>query len=177
MQASNLGRSYRPGIALFSGTGGLRETHINNISAGLVSAPVTRSMLLAELWEKWSHWLVANRSLMGRWAVHVDQVAFALALEEIGEDVEFLPPQTNTVLHLLEAIETVYAFHLTTGHIPSFPTHFQPDRKLKSDGLHQGAVQAVERLNGCIHEAIEVILTLPSTCNHLDKFLNPNWKR
>jgi hypothetical protein len=35
----------------------------------------------------------------------------------------------------------------------------------------------LERLNNAIREAVEVIRTLPSTRDHLDKFLNPAWIR
>lgn len=178
LSASGLGRQYRPGIALCkSPLNGMRETHINNISAGIIVAPAQRSEDFARLWKKWALWLIENRSLLGNWAIHVDQVAFALVMEELGEDVEFLPPQTNTILHILDEIASVWAFHLTTGHIPSFPERFNVNRTLNSEGLDEGIEDAVNRLNNCILEAIEVIQQLPSTREHTDKFLNPKWIR
>jgi hypothetical protein len=93
------------------------------------------------------------------------------------EDVEFLPPQVNTILHLLGEISTCYAVHLTTGHIPAFPQMFNVDRTMVTNGLQDGVRAALERLNNAIREAVEVIRTLPSTRDHLDKFLNPAWIR
>lgn len=177
LSACGLERPYRPGMALFTGIEGIRETHINNISAGIVVAPRARAHALAQIWRKWAVWLVRNRHLLERWAVHVDQVGFALAMEELGEDVEHLSPHVNTVLHLLGEISTCYALHLTTGHIPQFPKLFSADRTLVVDGLAEGVRAALSRLNGLIPEAIEVIASLPSTRAHLDKFLNPAWVR
>jgi hypothetical protein len=177
LAASGLDRPYRPGVALFKGGEGLRETHINNISAGIVVAPSERAAELAEKWRKWAAWLVKNRGLLEAWGVHVDQVAFALAMEELDEDVEFLPPQINVILHLLGEISTCYALHLTTGHLPAFPHLLNADRTLATDGLAEGVRARLDGLNDGILEAVEVIRALPSTRDHLDKFLNPAWRR
>jgi hypothetical protein len=177
LAASGLNRPYRPSVALFNGGHGLRETHINNISAGIVAAPSARAAELATQWRQWATWLVQNRGLLEGWAVHVDQVAFALAMEAMQEDVEFLPPQVNTILHMLGEISTCYALHLTTGHIPAFPQMFNADRTMVTNGLQDGVRAGLERLNNAIPEAVEVIRTLPSTRDHLDKFLNPAWIR
>jgi hypothetical protein len=98
-------------------------------------------------------------------------------MEELEEDVEHLCPHVNTVLHLLGEISTCYAVHLTTGHIPQFPKLFNADRTLVSYGLTEGVRAGLSRLNQRIAEAVEVIAALPSTRNHLDKFLNPSWLR
>ena len=177
LAASQLGRPYRPGIALFKGEHSLRETHINNISGGLIVAPAEKCARFGTTWRKWAEWLLQNRGLLSKWTAHVDQVAFALTMEDLKEDVEFLPPQTNAVLHLLEEITSVCAFHLTTGHIPDFPRRFNSDGTLRKEGLNEGVARAVDRLNDCITEARDIIRTLPSTRNHLDKFLNPMWRR
>jgi hypothetical protein len=174
---TGLGRPYRPGLALFPGQGGLRETHVNNISAGVVYAPPGRAQDFAGRWLHWARWLVENRDMMEAWHVHVDQMAFALALEEKGEDVDFLPAQMNTVLHLFDQIETPLAFHLTTGHVPAFASRFLPDHTLSLDGLNQGLAERVNRLNQCIGDAVTIAAGLPSTRDHLDKFLNPAWRR
>jgi hypothetical protein len=177
LAACGLNRPYRPGMALFKGSGGIRETHINNISAGIVIAPRDRARVLAEKWRKWATWLVNNRAILEEWSVYVDQVGFAMAMEELCEDVELLPPHMNTVLHLLDEISTCYALHLTTGHVPQFPQMFNTDRTLVTDGLAEGVKAGLKRLNQHIPEAVEIISALPSTRNHLDKFLNPVWLR
>jgi hypothetical protein len=177
LSACGLDRPYRPGLTLFKGSEGVRETHINNISAGIVIAPRDRGRVLAESWRKWATWVVRNRHLLEVWAVHVDQVGFALAMEELQEDVEHLCPHVNTILPLLEEISTCYAVHLTTGHIPHFPRRFNPDRTLVLSGLAEDVRAGLSRLNQRIVEAVEVIAALPSTRGHLDKFLNPAWVR
>jgi hypothetical protein len=98
-------------------------------------------------------------------------------MEELREDVEFLPPQVNTVLHILPEIASVRAFHLTPGHIPQYPQRFNSDKTMNADGLEPGVSQAIGRLNDCIREAVTTIASLPSTKDHLDKFLNPQWRR
>jgi hypothetical protein len=177
LAATGLPRPFRPGIALYPGVDGLRETHINNINGGCIAAPSDRAQLLGSAWRRWADWLVARRALLDRWPGHVDQVAFALALEELGEDVEHLPPQANTILHSLQDYATSYAFHLSSGHIPDFPRRFHEDRTLRTDDLAPGMRDAVARLNDCIRDAARVIKSLPSTRDHLDKFLNPAWVR
>jgi hypothetical protein len=177
LAATGLRRPYRPGIALHKGGNGMRETHINNISGGVIAAPTFQCKRFGQIWLKWANWLMANRSLMSSWAIHLDQVGFALAMEEIGEDVEFLPPQINTVLHSLGELATVYAFHLSSGHVPSFQERFNPDRTLNTSGVHENVALSIERLNECIRDAIRENLKLPSTKEHLDKFLNPQWAR
>jgi hypothetical protein len=174
---SGLGKPYRPGIALIKGSEGLRETHINNISAGIVAAPSSRARALAECWHQWAVWLAERKDLLEIWAVHLDQVAFALAMEDLGEDVEFLPPQVNTVLELLNEISSCYALHLTTGHIPLFPQLFHPDRTLVPDNFNEGIRIHLDNLNLAIRKAVSVISSLPSTRGHLDKFMNPAYLR
>jgi hypothetical protein len=114
---------------------------------------------------------------LGQYSGHIDQIAFALAMEELGEDVEFLPPQVNTILHILPEIDTLYALHLTTGHIPDFADRFSADRQLLAEGLSDTVAAAIERLNFVIRLAVKVIEVLPATRDHLEKFLNPRWRR
>jgi hypothetical protein len=177
LAASGLGRPYRPSMAVCKGLSGHRETHINNICGSIVLVPSRCSDDVAQVWRRWALWLTNNRHLLDRWRVHVDQVAFALTMEELGEDVDFLPPQVNTILHILSEVEKPFAFHLSTGHIPKFPERFNVDKTLSREGLSQGAATAVGRLNDCITEAVEIIRRLPSTKDHLEKFLNPSWTR
>ena len=177
LTASGMDRMYRPGLALFPGWHSSRETFINNISGGVVGLPSRCRQRFALSWIEWAKWLVAHREMLREGAGHVDQVAFALACEELREDVEFLPPQLNAILHLFEEISTVYAFHLSTGHIPEFPSRFNPDRTLGKEGLSAGVVQAVDRLNLCIREAVDDIAALPSLHGCMEKFLNPGYDR
>jgi hypothetical protein len=104
-------------------------------------------------------------------------VAFCLAAEDIQEDVEFLPAQVNTILQSLDEIATVYAFHLTSGHIPNYPHLFNADKTMKAFGFSQGVNDALDMLNDCIGAAVRDILLLSATRDHLANFLNPQWRR
>ena len=177
LAASGMGRGYRPGTALFRGGHGSRETLLNNVSAGVVALPSRCRRRFARCWIEWAKWLVEHREMLREGGGHVDQVAFALACEEMREDVEFLPPQINTVLHLLEDVSSIYAFHLSSGHVPQFPSRFNADRTLRREGLSAGAARAVDRLNLCIGEAVDDIAALPSVRGCMEKFLNPRYDR
>ena len=177
LAASGMGREYRPGLALFPGGHGSRETLLNNPSAGVIGLPARCRKRFARSWLEWAKWLAERREMLREGADHVDQVAFALACEEVAEDVEFLPPQLNAVLHLIEEISTVCAFHLSSGHVPQFPSRFDADRTLRKEGLSAGASRAADRLNLCIREAVDAIAGLPSMNGCLAKFLNPEYDR
>jgi len=121
---TKLDRPYRPGFSLFGGRGEMRETHINNISSAFVAAPAARSHDLAGYWKTWALWLAENPGLLAGAPLLAGQVAFALAMEETGEDVEFLPQQAAAILQSLTQIETPYALYLPAGHLPRALSRF-----------------------------------------------------
>ena len=168
---------YKPGVSLMEGAGGHRETYLNNISAGIVCMPSAQAASFAPLWLEKVRWLIENRALLGPSAIHVDQVGFALAMAERNEQVLFFPPQTNIILHMLPSLDTAYAFHLTTGHIPHFPSRFLAKGLLSDDGVSPRMKLAISVLNESIAHAREEILRLPSTLANIDMFLNPKWQR
>lgn len=166
LEFSGLPVAYRPGVSLLPGRNGMRETHINNISAGIVALTSAGASEFARAWVHWAKWLVANRGLLADWAAHVDQVAFALACEQLESDVEFLPPQSNLILEMLPLVETAYALHVTGAHIGYFARRFNADRTLSKEGLQPGVIEAVERFNTCVVEAAREVSRLPSTRDH-----------
>jgi hypothetical protein len=157
---------------------GLRETFVNNISAGFVVAPARKARRLAKVWIKWARWLALNKSLMGQYAVHVDQISFALAMEELGVDVEHLPATLNTILHLLPQVERPVALHLSSGHMPIFPQAFDERGRLVA-GCFAGFAcpKVIDRFNSMIDNARAVIKEMPSLACHAEKLLNPGWIR
>lgn len=177
LETAGLGHAYRPGVSLMPNSSGGRETYRNNISAGVVGMPAAGAIGFASLWLEKARWLVDHRALLGAWGIHVDQVGFALAMAERGEEVSFLPPQMNMVLHMLTQLDAVYAFHLTSGHIPWFPSRFLPSGELSDEGVSPPMKLSLSVLNACIAHAREEILRLPSTRGHIEMFLNPAWKR
>jgi hypothetical protein len=174
---AGLAHAYKPGVSLMEGSGGHRETYLNNISAGIVCMPSATAASFAPMWLEKAQWLIENRQLLGPWAIHVDQVGFALAMAERDEQVLFFPPQTNIILHMLPSLDTAYAFHLTTGHIPQFPSRFLAKSLLSDDGVSSPMKEAIGVLNESITHAREEILRLPTTMAHIDMFLNPAWHR
>lgn len=169
--------AYKPGVSLLEGAGGHRETYLNNISAGIVCMSTSKAASFAPMWLEKAQWLVENRGLLGPWAIHVDQVGFALAMAARDEQVRFLPPQTNIILHMLTALDSAYAFHLTTGHVPRFPSRFLANGLLSDDGVSPPMQSAIGVLNESISRAREEILRLPTTVANIEMFLNPEWKR
>ena len=167
LKRAGLKRPYRPGLSILPGRNQMRETHLNNINAGIIALATEFAAEFASSWKLWAKWLVNNRDLLGEWAVHVDQVAFSLACEDLKFDVEFLPPQANLMLELMPMVEVAYALHVTGAHIGQFASRFNADRTLSKEGLQEGVVGAVGRFNACVVEAAREILKLPSTREHL----------
>jgi len=174
---AGLEHAYKPGVSLMGGSSGHRETYLNNISAGIVCMPSATAASFAPTWLAKVRWLIENRGLLGPWAIHVDQVGFALAMAERNEQVLFFPPQTNIILHMLQTLDTAYAFHLTTGHIPHFSSRFLADGLLSDDGVSAPMKMAIGVLNESIAHAREEILRLPTTLASIEMFLNPAWRR
>lgn len=177
-EACGMDIPFRPGVSLYrSSQHGGRESHINNVSAGLVGVPRAKSRAFAAAWKRWAQWLTDRQALMDRWSFHTAQISFCLAVEEFGEDVEFLPPQANTILQSLEEIDTVIALHLTPGHIPAFPHLFNADRTMNATGFSPGVVAAIDTLNESIEDAVRDLSSMAVTRDHFEYFLNPRWIR
>ena len=177
VREAGLPNAARPGISLFGGPGGWRETHINNMSAGIVCIPSAIRRRIAERWLHWARWLLEHRQMLQSWSVHVDQVALCLAMEEAGEDIEFLPPQTNAVLNLLATVSNVYAFHITSAHIPQYRRAFRRDKTLKAGFFGKAVGIPMEKLNDAIREAVDVAQRFEETRDFLPNFHNPAWRR
>ncbi|WP_375210427.1 class I SAM-dependent methyltransferase [Hyphomonas jannaschiana] len=166
-------RPYRPGFSPFPGPGGMRETHINNISSAMIAVPATRCRELADTWKKWALWLNEKADLLANPALFADKASFALAMEDLGEDVDFLPLQAGAILPSLLNIETPYALHIPAAHVPRTPNRFNENKTLRKFKLRPGAAEAIQDLNACIREAVREIRELPSARKALDVFLNP----
>lgn len=167
----------RPGVSLFSGPGGQRETHINNPSGGMVCIPSAARRGIAQRWLHWAQWLSDRSDLLQRWSIHVDQVALCLAMEEAGEDIEFLPPQCNAVLELLAKVSHVYAFHITPGHVPQYRRAFRSNKTLKPAYFGDRLNASMAKLNEAIVEAVETARRFEETRDFLPHFHDSSWRR
>lgn len=166
----------RPGMSLFSGPGGRRETHINNPSGGIVCIPSISRRRTAERWLHWAQWLVDRSDLLQRWRIHVDQVALCLTMEEAGEDIEFLPAHCNAVLDLLAEVSHVYAFHITPGHISRYRRAFKKNKTLKPAFFGHRINGSMARLNDAIVEAVTTARQFEETRDFLPHFHSPGWR-
>ena len=50
-------------------------------------------------WTRWARWSIEHLELFGAWSIHVDQVAFALAVAEQSFPIEELPREFNSPTH------------------------------------------------------------------------------
>lgn len=177
-QAAGLPTPVREGVSLFpSEIDGLRDTCINNVSGGVLMCPSHMADELAERWRYWAAWLIRHRGLMDRWKIHVDQVGVAMAAEEMGRDIDFLPPQLNAVLALLDHVTRVRSFHITPAHVPQFPALFRADKTLEPSCFQAEMQPAVEKLNTGIRRATAAAENLPSVHGFIPCFHNPKWSR
>lgn len=77
-----------------------RETTLHNYNGGVyyfkadVIAPVYQS------WKKWADFCLDRIDLFGKYAIHIDQVAFALSMTELNLDVLPLKREFNFPTHL-----------------------------------------------------------------------------
>jgi hypothetical protein len=165
-----------PGIALFHGRDGNRETFASNVSAGAIFVPEGLRDFV-HLWFEKAKWLSANREILGRFVGHIDQVSFAVAKQRAKVPFLFLPPQANAVLHLLPHISELYAIHLTPGHIPAFPKLFSRDKTINLEEVNANIRDTLARFNEAVREAVSILKTIPETRAFLHNFLNPEWKR
>jgi len=177
LEQAGYGRRYRPGLSLLPGPEGGRETFVANLNGGLIALPRAVMRAFAPIWLERARWLDARRALLESWSVHVDQVAFALATEDCGEEMEFLPAQASAIPQILPQLETVLAFHLSSAHAPQFPALFTPSHRLDVSTFAPAATTSVARLNAAIDLALAEIEALPAARAALPTFLNPNWRR
>jgi hypothetical protein len=165
-----------PGVSLFHGSDGNRETFASNVSAGAIFVPESLRDFV-QVWFENAKWLSVNREILGRFFHHIDQVSFAVARQRANVPFLFLPPQANAVLQLLPHISELYAIHLTPGHIPGFSKLFLPDKTLNLEEVNPNIRSALSRFNEVVSEAVGILKMIPETRAFLPNFLNPAWRR
>lgn len=78
-------------------------TYHNNCNGGLYLLSGEWLRRLQEPWPRWVRWVDARRERLGPHGWHVFQIAFALAMEELGVRVEHLPLTYNLPTHVAGA--------------------------------------------------------------------------
>lgn len=156
------------GVSLFETKSGSRESFINNNSGGITVVPKKLVKQYGEHWAKWALWLIDHRPLLGRWKVHVDQIATALAVTEMQLEIHFLPPQTNTVVQLLESTSEIVAFHVAKTHREYYREKFNDDLTFDTSMFTPALAPALNKVNKAISEANMIGESLPSVMPFLD---------
>ncbi len=87
----------RPDIAVGSAAA---MTVFENRNGGLYVLPGARLGELDEPWRKWALWLEAQADVLGNYAFHIDQIAFALTCLQLRIELELLPKALNFPTHL-----------------------------------------------------------------------------
>jgi hypothetical protein len=62
-----------------------------NVNGGTYIVPAALIGSIEQAWRKWIDWLLGNLDMISEWHRNVDQIAFALAMEELDLDVAELP--------------------------------------------------------------------------------------
>lgn len=121
-------------------------TFHNNCNGGLYLLSSEWLRRLREPWPRWLAWVEARADRLGRWAIHMFQVAFALALEELGTAVDHLPLAANVPTH-----SPAVAACAISGEIGALHFHraFDTDGELASTG-HPHVDAAIARVNDLI---------------------------
>ncbi len=101
------------------------ETVRGNCNGGLLVIERDHLGPIGRAWAKWAHWLIDRIELLGPSAVHVDQVSFCLAVNELGLDVGRLDDAWNFPLGVRVASDGTGPFLL--HHHAAFENGRLPD--------------------------------------------------
>ena len=165
-----------PGLSIFAGQNRNMETFAGNVSAGVICVPA-QLRGFAETWREQAQWFDGRLGILGRYKGHVDQISFAVAAARVDLPFSHFPAQANAILQLLPHIRSLYALHLTSGHIPQYPEAFDGAGHLRLDGLPAALHAAVAGFNERVDQAMAVLADIPETADFRENFLNPAYRR
>jgi len=124
------------------------DTYPGNYNGGLYVIDRDHLGRIGQAWAKWAHWLIERTELLGRWATHIDQVSFCLAVNELRIDLGLLDDTWNFPCHLNGSLSDREPFIL--HHHAAFDLH----QLLKpiSAPRAQAAIKRVnEAIESCRH--------------------------
>jgi 2-polyprenyl-3-methyl-5-hydroxy-6-metoxy-1,4-benzoquinol methylase len=140
------------------------QTYTSNLNGGFYVLDRSDLGLLGERWKTRAQWLLERPHLLGRSAMHVDQIALALALDELGIAVTPLKAEYNFPVHLpKERLEAMHPNGIACIH---YHSHVLPGGAIKETG-----VAAVDRAVRIANGHIERIVG-----QHFDNALFWNWR-
>ena len=76
------------------------NTPWNNLNGGVYFFKKNIIRKIYHSWKKWAEFCIENKKLFGKYSMHVDQVAFALSITELGLPVHLLERKFNFPTHL-----------------------------------------------------------------------------
>lgn len=68
-----------------------RRSYVNNHNGGLIIFPSGRLVELTTQWKRWIDRLLADPQILRKNLRNLDQVAFAMTMQDAGSDINFLP--------------------------------------------------------------------------------------
>ena len=89
--AAGFKRAPRPAMTSLDG----EQTYANNCNGGLCILPQDLLRALLQRWPHWVDWTLGQGAILGRYRIHCFQISFALAMEEMGVEVDLLPLALN----------------------------------------------------------------------------------
>jgi 2-polyprenyl-3-methyl-5-hydroxy-6-metoxy-1,4-benzoquinol methylase len=76
------------------------QTYASNLNGGMYVMDAALLPNIGRHWKRWATWLIERIGLLERYRMHVDQIALALALDELAIDVTALRIEDNFPVHL-----------------------------------------------------------------------------
>ena len=119
------------------------ETFRGNCNGGLLVIDRAQLAPIGRAWAQWARWLIDRIDLLDRWTVHVDQVSFCLAVNQLGVDVGRLDDAWNFPLGVRVAPSAIGPFLL--HHHAAFE-----NGRLLEQGHAPRTRAAIARVNGVI---------------------------
>lgn len=120
------------------------RTLASNLNGGFYAIDRTLLDELGRHWEKHAHWMLGRVQRLGVYHVHVDQIAMALALDELAIEAALLPAQYNFPLHLPN--ERLSARAAPRVEVLHYHAHVLPGGQIKATGIPQ-VDSAIARAN------------------------------
>ena len=127
------------------------KTFRSNLNGGFYV--IDRSILdeLGHCWKKHALWLIERIDRLAAYRAHVDQIAMALALDELKIDVAPLTAQTNFPVHLpKERLAVLAAPQIDVLH---YHSHVLPNGHIQATAI-RSIDSAIDRANNVITEII-----------------------
>lgn len=135
------------------------ETLPGNFNGGLVVVETACVDALGKRWAYWARWLLDRLELLERWRVHVDQVSFCLAVNELGIPLQTLGTEWNYPAHHPDTPVSIEPY------IVHHHARLTRERLVEPTGA-PNAVQAIGRVNACLQTFYPAHLSHRAFSNH-----------